>query len=212
MKECTNCHIKFNIAEDLCPLCQNKLLGEQEETYFPPNKRLRVSQFVLKLLFFLFLIASCITVFIEKYKTSHLHYSFWVMGGGLAVYFILYFILKNKENVFFGKYGLFLILISLALYWNIKSPVITNYIIPSFCMFELFFNLIVLIVIKNNYLNFILLNLLLLALPIGMILLKTTTANLLSYISCMINLAVLMGVLIFCSSEIKNEIKKVFNV
>ena len=27
MKKCLNCNIKFNIKNNYCPLCQNKLIG-----------------------------------------------------------------------------------------------------------------------------------------------------------------------------------------
>lgn len=218
MKLCKSCNITFNTKEKLCPLCQNKLLGTVENVVFPSNIRAKTNIFILKWLLFISLTTIIIMSFFEIYLNNVIYYTFFVGGGLLTNYLMTCFILKNKENILklFGKYGL--ILIFLALIWFIatKNMIITNYIIPSFCMFELIFNVISFIVLKNNYLvnylNLMLLNILLLLVPAILILLKCTTFDLLAYICLVLALILLTGLIIFYFDAIKNELKKIFNI
>ena len=218
MKICNNCHIKFNTDETLCPLCQNELVGKNIERIFPINIRLKTNTTILKILLFISLVTSIIVGFIELCISKQLHYTWFVLGGLLTNYILVYFILKNKQNVLnlFGKYGLTLILLSLIWYIATKNTIITNFIIPSICIFELLFNLITFIILKSNYLvnylNIILLNILLLILPMILILLRCTTFNILSYICFVLALIILLGLIMFYFSEIKNELKKLFNI
>ena len=218
MKKCNNCNINFNTDESLCPLCQNILVGNNYEKIFPANIRLKTNSIILKILLFISLVVSIIVGFIELCISKQLHYTWFVLGGLLTNYILIYFILKNKQNILslFGKYGLTLIILSLIWYIATKNTIITNYIIPSICIFELLFNVITFIVLKTNYLvnylDIILLNLLLLILPMILILLKCTTFNILSYICFVFALIVLLGLIIFYFNEIKNELKKLFNI
>lgn len=218
MKKCTNCNIKFNIEEQYCPLCQNKLLGKCTEKVFPSNVRLKTNVFILKLLFFVSLVLIIISGFIELYVSGKIYYSLFIIGGLLTNYIIVYYILKNKENVLnlFGKYGLILIILSFIWYVATKNVIITNYIIPFFSIFELIFNVVSFIILKNNYivnyLKLILLNILLLILPVILLLFKCTTYNLLSYICFLFALIILVGLIIFYFDEIKMEFKKIFNI
>jgi len=201
----------------LCPLCQNKLLGNNEKKIFPTNIRLKTNIFILKWLLFISITLSIITTFVELYITNTIYYSLFIMGGLFTNYLIVYFILKNKENILklLGKHGLVLIALSLLWYVATRNTIITNYIIPAFCIFELLFNIIAFIVLKNNYLfnylNLILLNLLLLLVPIILMLFEYTTFNLLPYICFVFGLIVLIGLIIFYFDEIKTELKKIFN-
>lgn len=218
MKNCTNCNIKFNTEDKYCPLCQNKLQGKNEHKIFPPNIRLKTNTLLLKLLIYMSLVICIISGFIEIYITSHIYYSFFVMGLLLTNYIMVYFTLKNKKNCLdlFGKYGLILIIIAFIWYLFTKKTFITNYIIPLFSIIELIFNLVSFIILKKlyivNYLKYILLNIILLILPAILIIFKCTSYNLPSYICVLLALIVLLGLIVFFFDEIKTELKKIFNI
>ena len=218
MKKCNKCNIKFNTTETICPLCQNKLEKESIDKVFPTNIRLKTNAIILKCLLFISLAISIIAGAIELYISNNLYYCLFIIGGLFTNYVFLYFILKNKENVlnFFGKCGVVLILLSLIWYIATKNTIITNFIIPSICIFELLFNLITFIVLKRNYVvnyfNLIILNVLLLIVPLILILLNCTTFNLLSYICFILDIIVLIGLVIFYFDDIKTELNKLFNI
>lgn len=217
MRKCTSCNINVNSNEDFCPLCQNKLIGQKEEPIFPTKVKLKTN-ILLKILLFISLVISIICGFIELCITNYLRYSLFVAGGLLSNLVVVYYILKNRHNIlkFFGKTGITLITLSLIWYFCTKSTIITNYIIPSICIFELLFNLITFIVLRNNYivnyLNLMILNIFILIVPILLIIFKCTTFNLLSYICFLLASIVLSGLVIFYFDEIAEELQKLFNL
>ncbi len=218
MKKCNKCKIYFNTRESRCPLCQNDLKGVDCEDIFPENINLKANTLILKSLLFLSLSTIIISVFIELYLTNTLHYTLFIFGGLLANFMFIYFILKNKQDVLalFGRCGVVLIIILLFWYFITSNKVITNYIVPSICFLEILFNFISFIVLKKyyivNYLRLILLNILLLVIPIVLILLKWTTYYLLSLICLLFTLIILLWLIIFYTSDIKDELNKIFNL
>lgn len=217
MKKCTNCNINYNTSENFCPLCQNKLIGDCEVLVFPTKIRL-ASHMLFKILLFITLTISIICGFIELCITNHLKYSLFVIGGLFTNLVVVYHILKNRHNIlrFIGKTGVIFIIIALIWYIVTKSMIITNYVIPSICIFELLFNLITFIVLRNkyiiNYLSLILINIFILIVPIFLIIFKCTSFNLISYISLVFALIILIGLFIFYFDEIIEELKKLFNL
>ena len=109
-----------------------------------------------------------------------------------------------------------MVLHSLLWYVITKNTNITNDIIPSFCIFELLFNLISFIVLKNHYivgyLKILLLNLFLLIIPGILILLNCITVPILTWIAFVLGLIILLGLLIFYFDDIQLECKKIFNI
>ncbi len=217
MKKCTSCNINYNTSENFCPLCQNKLIGENSEEVFPSKIRLK-AHLLFKILLFITLAVSIICGFIELCISNHLKYSLFIIGGLFTNLVIVYHIIKNRHNVlrFIGKTGVIFIIIALIWYFITKSMIITNYIIPSICIFELLYNLITFIVLRNNYiinyLSLILINMFILIIPILLILFKCTSFNLISYISLVFALILLIGLFIFYFDEIIEELKKLFNL
>ena len=168
MKECKRCHISFATSESVCPLCQNALVGTCDDLVFPTNIRFRTNRFLVQLFLFISLVVFIIAGFIELMLSARLYYSLFILAGLATNFILVTYVLLNKQDILdlFGKYGLILVLLSLLWYVITKNTIITNYIIPSFCIFELLFNLISFIVLKNHYivgyLKILLLNLFLL--------------------------------------------------
>ncbi len=217
MKTCKNCQIKFVTTEELCPLCQNGLSGKSSSV-FPSNVRYKTGSFLLKLLLFLSIMVVLLVGFIEFLVRKQFYYT-WFVGGGLFTnYIIIYFTLKKRQNVLglFLQYGFIFVVLSFLWYLGTGYHVIPNFIIPSICIFELLFNSITFIVLKNNYIvnyfSFVLLNLLLLLFPVLLLLFHVITFPILSYICFFLSLVILVGLLIFYFDEIIEELKKRLNL
>lgn len=218
MKKCISCNIEFNTNEKLCPLCQNILLGECTDLKFPINTRRKTNSLIKKITLFASITIFLIFAFIEYIVSNNLKISSYIGVGLISNYVIMSLILKNYHNIYkvFGKYGLTIIVLLIIWYILIKSPIITNYIIPSVCIFELLFNLVVSFILRKNYevkyLTQIIMNIFLLILPIIFVLLKLTTNNIMSYICCLLSIISMTGFLIFSYEDIKEELTKLFNI
>ncbi|MBQ2873460.1 MAG: hypothetical protein IJE89_05625 [Bacilli bacterium] len=218
MKKCNSCNIEFNINDKICPLCQNILIGECNDLMFPTNARYKTNSLIKKIVLFSSITIFLIFAFIEFLVVNNLTISSYIGVGLITNYVIMSLILKNYHNIYkvFGKYGLTIIVLLIIWYLLIKSPVITNYIIPSVCIFELLFNFIVALILRKNYSikysSQIIMNIFLLILPIIFVWLKLTTNNIMSYICCLLSVISITGLLIFSYNDIKEELSKLFNV
>ncbi len=218
MKICYNCNIKFNTYNELCPLCQNKLQGKANNCLFPKKTKKDSNNLVLKILLFFSLAISIIVSFLELKINNHIKYSLYVYISLITNYHITRFIIKNHHNILkmFLKYGFILNTLILAWYFITQTTIITNYIIPSICLFELIFNFIICIVLKENYFlkysNLIIINILLLILPTILVLCKQTTNSIMSNICLMAALISIIALIIFFNDNIKEEIHKIFNL
>lgn len=218
MKQCHHCHISFSTSENLCPLCQNPLEGDCKDLVFPSNIRQKTNHFLLRLFLFISAVVFVIASFIELLISNRIYYSLFILAGLGTNFVLVTYVLFNKQDILdlFGKYGV--VLITLALFWYgiTRNTIITNYIIPSFCIFELLFNVISFIALRNHYivryLKLILFNLFLLIIPAILLLLGWITVPIVSLISFVLGLIILMGLLIFYFDDIWLELKKIFNI
>ena len=218
MKKCNSCNIEFNTKENYCPLCQNILEGETYDNLFPENIRYKANSLVLKIILFISLVIFLISGFIELLASNKLSITLIIGLALLTNYIAIAFILSNYQNIYrmFGKYGLIIIILLIIWYIFIRNKIITNYIIPSVCILELIFNFVIGLIFRKNYLikysGQMVMNLFLLLLPIILVVLKQTSNNIMSYICCLLSIISISGLLIFFYEDIKEELKKIFNI
>ncbi|MBR6297084.1 MAG: DUF6320 domain-containing protein [Treponema sp.] len=218
MKKCRSCNIEFNTNEKRCPLCQNELEGEPDEQLFPKNVRYETNSLILKIVLFASIVAFLVIGFLDILVIKNLKLMGYVSLGLLTNLVVIYFILKSYQNIYkiLGRYGFLLIILLLIWYFYTKSPVITNYIIPSVCFFELAFNMIVGVILRRNYMikysSQIMMSIFLLLIPIVLVALKMTTDNILSYICVLLSIISTIGLLIFFFDDVKEELGKIFNM
>ena len=218
MKKCISCDIEFNTNEKLCPLCQNILIGSCTDLRFPTNTRRKTNSLIKKIVLFSSITIFLVFAFIEYILSNNLKISSYIGVGLITNYVIMSLILKNYHNIYkvIGKYGLTINVLLIIWYLLIKSPIITNYIIPSVCIFEMLFNLVVGFILRKNYqikyLSQIIGNIFLLILPIIFVWFKLTTNNIMSYICCLLSIISITGLLIFSYEDIKEELSKIFNI
>ncbi len=218
MKKCTSCNIEFNTSDNYCPLCQNELIGKCDSLSFPNNKWFETNSLILKIILFSSITILLIFSFIEVIIFNSLKISLYVSLGLLSNFIIVYFILKTYKNIYnmLGKYGIIINILLIIWYLVTKTTIITNYIIPSICIIELLSNVVFGIILRKNYLvkysSQILMNIFLLLLPLILVILKFTTNNILSYICLLLSIISIVGLVIFFYDDIKEELKKIFNV
>ena len=218
MKKCNSCKIEFNTSEKLCPLCQNQLVGECENEVFPKNIRFTANSLILKIVLFISVVIALIVGFIEVYNMHSLKYTCYTSLGLITNFCVIYFILKNYQNVLkmLGKYGFILIVLILICYFVTKNTIIMDYIVTSICLLELLFNFITGLVLKRSYLvkysNIIVMNIFLLILPSIFVALGFITNPIMAYICLIFALITIAGLFIFCFDDIKEELSKIFNV
>ena len=220
MKKCLSCNISFNTCDKLCPLCQNKLEGDKNEPYYPNKKSLKSNDnaIILKILLFISLLISLIVGYIEFRLSSKLKYSIYVFISLFTNYIIIKFMFRNFRNILkmFLKYGMVLNTLILIWYFVTKTTIITNYIIPSICLFELIFNLIICLVLQEKYFvkysNLLFINLFMLFMPAVLVFFDQTTNNIMAHICLISACSFVIALIIFFYDNIKEEVKKYFNL
>lgn len=218
MKKCNSCLVEINTISSLCPLCQNKLTGTDEQGVFPQNIRLKTSSLLFKILLFISLTVMIVTVFINYSLDSQLTWSIIVFLGLFSNILITKYILKNYKNMYklLSSYGLLIIIISFIWFFVTRKMFITNYIIPSLCIVELTFSLVIAFILRKTdilkYYRILLINVILSLIPALIVLFKLTTFNILAYACSIYSLIVILGLIIFSFDKLKEELGKLFNI
>lgn len=218
MKVCKSCNINFNTSDKLCPLCQNELEGESGRSGFRKSTRLKTNSIILRILLFVSILIAAVSTIIEESVAGSIEFNLYVYLGLISNFLVVNFMLKNYQNVLrmFANYGFILIILAFLWYLKIRSDIITNYIIPSISLFELLFNFISGLATKGKYLvkysNIIFMNLLLLLLPIVMVSFGLITNPVLAYVCLGLAAMTIVGLVIFCFEQIKEEFIKVFRI
>ena len=94
MKTCPHCHIQVGGDTGYCPLCQNRLHGEQGSPWFPPTApRIHRASLFYKIVAFVVLTLTVVAGAIDflLLDTAHLHFSLLILMWGVAGLSVLRF-------------------------------------------------------------------------------------------------------------------------
>ena len=121
MKYCSNCRIGVYDEVRSCPLCHKVLdiMPDEEEPRFLqagcsvgtyPDARLRHRRlrFILRIIFFIFILAAIAAVAVNHILTPNVHWAWITIAALVYLYFFLWFWVRNDTTVI-GKLGLMLI-------------------------------------------------------------------------------------------------------
>lgn len=217
MKKCDKCNVSFNIDDNYCPLCNNKLSGTCEDIIFPKDNNELTRSLLLKTVLTVSILIFVISFITEMYFLNTFSISFLVVGFLIANYILIYYVLRNFDNILelIGKNGILVNILLILLFLYTRDDIITDFIIPLVCIFELIFNLIAFLILKKkyifNYLKVFLLNICLLFIPLLLTIFNWSTSNYLSYLCFVFGLVSLGATVIFYFDELKEELKKIFN-
>ena len=213
MRICKKCNLKIRTNLDICPLCQNKLIGKKEENVFPfiPNIYIKYSIFFKILIFISFVISSiCITIdlMIDKY-----HFSIFVLLGFICLFIILKTAFNNKDNLFKSILWQLIILSILSIIWDYLTGFhcwSITYVIPILCII-CSINLAILSIVLKGYLEEEIFYFICIAL-IGIIplifIIMGISNQLPSIISILLNLICFVSLIIFRFKDVKEELKR----
>ena len=101
MKTCPHCHIRVGGDTGYCPLCQNRLTGEQGTPWFPPTApRIHRASLFFKVVAFVVLTLTVIAGAVDFLLVDdpHLHFSLLMLVWGLAALAVLRVLLRRRYN------------------------------------------------------------------------------------------------------------------
>lgn len=213
MRICKKCNLRIKTDSDICPLCQNKLIGKKEENVFPlvPNIYKKYFTFFKILLFISFIISLlCITVdlMINKY-----HFSLFVILGFICLFIILKTAFNNKESIFKSILSQLIILSCLSILWDYFTGFhhwSIIYVIPILCII-CSINLAILSIVLKDYLEqeifYFICAILIGIIPLLFIAIDIPN-KIPSVISVLFNLICFITLLIFKFKDVKEELKR----
>lgn len=217
MKECLNCQIKVGGEGEICPICQNSLVGEGSPYNWPAENRLRQQAFWYKLQLFILLALSAVGVILDfmlnLYGDKHwsLIVAMWVVIGELLFDHYLHrsIILANilSRCTFYVAVLLFIT----GWYLGFRDLVV-YLIIPVMVSALLIANLIFAFIDKKgNALVYLLMNI-----PVGVIvsiILTVLKRQSIAWTVCLIiSVVTFIGVAIFFGRRMILEIQKRMNI
>lgn len=213
MRICKKCNLKIKTDSDVCPLCQNKLIGKKEGNVFPfiPNIYKKYFTFFKILLFISFIISLiCITIdlIINKY-----HFSVFVVLGFICLFIILKTAFNNKESLSKSILIQLIILIILSIIWDYFTGFhywSITYVIPILCII-CSINFLILSMILKNYFEeemfYFICIVLIGIIPLIFIIIGIPN-KIPSVISILLNLICFISLLIFRFKAVKEELKR----
>lgn len=216
MKRCECCSLDINTLSNRCPICSSKLEGTGKDAIIPRTKRSKLP-IVMKLILFVSIASCIICSYVNYIINGDFTWSTYVILGVFSNYLILYLIFKSRRDTLklLIKYGFIVVLLLFIWFYFTKVYLLTNIIIPSFCIFELLLADVVACIIRKNhirkYLKIIVSNILVSFIPLLLKIFNFTTYDLLIHVSIMVSIINLLGLIIFDFDDLKNELKKIFN-
>lgn len=213
MRICKKCNLKIKTDSDICPLCQNKLIGKKEENVFPiiPNIYKKYFTFFKILLFISFvtsLLCIAVDLMINKY-----HFSLFVILGFVCLFIILKTAFNNKESIFKSILSQLIILSCLSILWDYFTGFhhwSFTYVIPILCII-CSINLAILSIMLKDYLEqeifYFICTILIGIIPLLFIVIDIPN-KIPSVISVLFNLICFITLLIFKFKDVKEELKR----
>ena len=155
MRICKKCNLKIKTDSDICPLCQNKLIGKKEDNIFPNIPNIYRKYFTLfKMLLLISIIISLICITIDLMINKY-HFSIFVVLGFICLFIILKTAFNNKESLFKSILSQLIILSILSILWDYFTGFhywSITYVIPILCII-CSINLAILSIVLKDYLD-----------------------------------------------------------
>lgn len=222
MSYCTHCHVEIKDPTETCPLCRHVLKAEEHEDSgeytFPDamGKKRKLYTWV-RVLAFLAVAVSAVSIFINYTSGSYLSWSLIVVGSLLYALWILSLSVREAgyiHQIFvmvIGAVALVCLIDFVTGYhrWSV------NYVLPgSMLLVDLTF-IILMIVNRRNWQGYMLYQILMILIAIiPIVLIKTgvVTKPLVSEIAVLSAILVFLGTLILGGGVARTELKRRFHV
>lgn len=216
MKNCKNCKIKVSSNDDICPLCKTVLTGSEEGKQTYPKITINKSKYNLIIRIYLFLsIVGIVCTAVVNYLTYN-GFMWSIISTAALLYFwsIISHAIKNNVNI---AYKILIQTICISILSVVIDIVIgytgwsVNYVVPGLTTTANVTVLILIIINRMNWKNYILYQISIIALgfiPIILIFCNIIYELWYSVISVGIAFIILCGTIIFSDNDVKGELKR----
>ena len=218
MKICKNCKVKIKSNNDSCPLCKTVLTTSDEkvtEDIYPVIKtNLQKYDLITRVFMFISVIGAVLMIIINYETYNGLLWS--VISTALIIYFwsIMSYAIKHNINI---AYKFLVQTISISLLTVLIDYIMgytgwaVNYVVPEVIITANIAVLILIIVNRMNWYNYILYQIAIAILgfiPLVLYLLKIIHEPLSTTVSVVVSFMILCGTIIFNDKDVKNELKR----
>ena len=222
MKTCPHCHIRVGGDTGYCPLCQNRLTGEQGTPWFPPTApRIHRASLFYKVVACVVLTLTVIAGAVDFLLVDdpHLHFSLLMLVWGLAALAVLRVLLRRRYN---GPRLVFnlLLLVSALIVFTDGFTGYTGYsldlVVPILCSVTLVCNFIFAFLHSRftaNALVYLLMNIGVGLLPYILLFFRIDRGRIdghsIPWVLCLIiSVVTFLGLVIFKGRDLRSEIEK----
>lgn len=216
MRRCNRCNVDYTGDLDLCPLCQAPLSGEAVPSVFPGNEVHRSGTVALRVLAYATGVGVLAMVFAGFLFPLSGEVVLAVCLALLTNYVFVRHFLAHAPDFLRLVVRYFLILLAAAAVWYLmsRSPVVTTYVIPAICLVALVTDAVLVCVFRgtfvSGYAKYLLLDVLLGIVPLGLVGLGLTTCELPAVISAFVACALLLALVVFARDRLWAEVRKLF--
>lgn len=215
MKTCPKCKIRVGGDWELCPLCQGELVGEASEERYPhTGTRIRRFSLLYRILVFCLLTGVVVCVAVDWMTHARLHWS--LIAALAAVVFLLLMrrLLYRRHPI---PSILFQILLAVSFvtvctdFYVGYTGFSVNYVVPMLCAATLVVNFVLAFVPKRyaeNALVYVLMNMVVGALPYLILLLAGRELPLTWILCLLISIVTFLGLVVFQWRRLFSEMHK----
>lgn len=222
MKTCPHCHIRVGGDTGYCPLCQNRLTGEQGTPWFPPTApRIHRASLFYKVVAFVVLTLTVIAGAVDFLLVDdpHLHFSLLMLVWGLAALAVLRVLLRRRYNGPRLVFNLLLLVSALIVFtdwFTGYTGYSLDFVVPILCSVTLVFNFIFAFLHSRftaNALVYLLMNIGVGLLPYILLFFRIDRGRIdghsIPWVLCLIiSVVTFLGLVIFKGRDLRSEIEK----
>ena len=136
MVKCKKCGVLIDSPGKICPLCKSTIEQEIDNSYPVITKKIKKS-FVRKLVLFIVLVISLISILINYELTPKYRWSGFVVLGLASTYLVFRSIMDGRKSVLKLLFTLNFLIIILAIVWDYYTGYrgwSVNFVFPSMCI------------------------------------------------------------------------------
>lgn len=222
MKTCPHCHIQVGGDTGYCPLCQNRLTGEQGSPWFPPvAPRIHRATLLYKIVSFVVLALIVIAGAVDflVLDTVHRHFSLLMLVWGVAGLCVLRVLLRRRYNGPRLVFNLLLLVSALIVFtdwFNGYTGYSLDIVVPILCSVTLVCNFIFAFLHSRftaNALVYLLMNIGVGLLPYILLFFRIGRGRIdghsIPWVNCLvISVVTFLGLVIFKGRDLRSEIAK----
>lgn len=215
MKNCKSCNVKVSSNDNVCPLCKTVLTGTgTEQTYPKITENKNSYNLIIRIYLFLSVVGIVVTAVVNFLTYNGFMWSIISTAALLYFWSIISHAIKHNVHI---AYKIFIQTLCISILTVVIDVVIgytgwsVNYVVPGLTATANVTVLILVIINRMDWKNYILYQIAIIALgfiPIILLFCNLIHAVWYTVISVGISFAILCGTIIFSDKDVKSELKR----